>query len=358
MKRTLKLACRGRGLVSPNPLVGAVLVKEGGIVAEGYHHRYGDRHAEVEAIAAAQQDIRGSSLYVNLEPCSHQGKQPPCVSAIVESGISRVVVGTRDPNPRVNGNGIKYLRQHGIAVDVGVLEGACRELNAGFEKFIRTGLPLFTLKIAQTLDGRICGADGNSRWISSEGSRKYAHRMRAGNDAILVGVGTVLSDDPQLNVRKARGRDPYRVVLDSRLRTPLNSTMLNDSLTEKTFVATTGAADETRVRKVIDKGVTVWSLPDDHEGRVDMSALGRKLASSGMTSVLVEGGCQVFSSFLKSRLADRLEVFIAPKLLGSGLSALSDFGVSGLDESVRLRGFKAQRVGEDVLLKGTIEYSD
>jgi len=356
MKKTLKLARKGRGLVSPNPLVGAVVVKAGGIVAQGYHHRYGERHAEVEAITAAREDLQGSSLYVNLEPCSHHGQQPPCVLAIVESGIRRVVVGTTDPNPKVNGRGIKYLRQHGIEVKVGVLEDSCRALNAGFSKFIKTGLPFFTLKIAQTLDGRISGPDGNSKWISSEGSRTFAHRMRAENDAILVGIGTVLNDDPQLNVRRVRGMDPYRVVVDSHLRIPLNTKLLNDSLTPKTFIATTDAADEIRGRKVMDKGVTVWSLPANCDGQVDMRALGRKLVSVGITSVLVEGGSRVFSSLLKSGLADRLAVFIAPKLLGNGLSALSDFGVSGLDKSVVLGDYKSRRVGGDILLTGTIVY--
>ncbi len=356
IRRTLTLARKGQGLVRPNPMVGAIIVKNGCIVGRGFHRRYGSEHAEVVALESAREDVAGGTMYVNLEPCSHHGRQGPCTERIVAAGLRRVVVGVRDPNPLVNGSGVSFLRQHGLETRVGVLEDACGELNAGFFKFIVSGLPLFTLKIAQTIDGRISGADGNSRWISSERSRQEAHKLRSRHDAILVGIGTVLSDDPGLNVRLVKGLDPVRVVVDSRLRIPLSSKMLNDTGATRTIIATTQRADEEVVRKIAGRGADVWKLPETR-GQVDLPALARKLGGMGITSVLVEGGSQIFSSLLRARLADRVAVFVAPMILGDGLIGLSAVGVGGLHESLKLVKFKSTRIGEDILLTGNIEYS-
>lgn len=260
IKKTLKLAEKGRGKVSPNPLVGAVITKNSEIIAEGFHREFGDVHAEVAALDSAREDINGGTLYVNLEPCSHTGKQPPCVERIKNSGIKRVVIGMPDPNPLVNGKGIEFLRSRGLEVRVGVLEEACKDLNEGFFKHVKTGRPLVTLKIAQTLDGKIAAADGNSKWITSEKSRRLVHKMRSQNDAVLVGIGTVLKDNPRLNVRLVRGRDPKRIVLDSTLKISLNSNFLSKSLVEKTIIATTSKAPRDKSRLIKNLGATVWKI--------------------------------------------------------------------------------------------------
>ncbi|MFQ5706241.1 MAG: bifunctional diaminohydroxyphosphoribosylaminopyrimidine deaminase/5-amino-6-(5-phosphoribosylamino)uracil reductase RibD, partial [bacterium] len=230
IEKTLELAEKGRGLVSPNPMVGAVIVKNNGIIAEGFHQRFGGEHAEVVACNKARESVKGATLYVNLEPCSHYGKQPPCVERIVQQGIERVVIGTRDPNPIVDGSGIRFLQEHGVQVQAGVLENRCEHLNEAYFKYVKSGLPLTTLKIAQTLDGRIATKTGASKWITSEPARRYAHQLRSQNDAILVGIGTVLSDDPQLTVRLVEGVNPIRFVLDSLLRIPLSARILSKEL--------------------------------------------------------------------------------------------------------------------------------
>jgi len=249
IKKTLKLAEKGRSKVSPNPLVGAVITKKNEIIAEGFHREFGGVHAEVAALDSARQDVNGGTLYVNLEPCSHTGKQPPCVERIKSSGIKRVVIGTPDPNPLVNGKGIALLRKQGLEVKVGILEEACRNFNEAFFKHIKTNTPLITLKIAQTLDGKIATADGSSKWITSEKSRRLVHKMRSQNDVVLVGIGTVLKDSPRLNVRLVRGQDPKRIVLDSTLKIPLNSNFLTKPLVEKTIIATTSKASKEKMQQ-------------------------------------------------------------------------------------------------------------
>ncbi len=354
MHEVLRLAKKGRGRVSPNPMVGAVLVRDGQVIARGYHRRFGEHHAEVDAIGRAAGEVKGSSLYVNLEPCSHHGKQPPCTEQIVAAGIKVVVVGGEDPNPLVNGRGLSYLRQKGVQVRTGVLEAECKKVNAGFYKFMQQGLPYITLKIAQTIDGMISGADGNSKWISSSQSRKFTHKLRSENDAILAGIGTVLSDDPGLNVRLVRGRNPRRIVLDSRLRIPLEVTLLNDDNAHETIVATSEAAPAGKAEEIRARGAQVWRLPSCKTGGVQLKALCRKLAEVNVTSLLIEGGSQVFSAFLRSRLVDRLEIFVAPKILGDGLRALPGLNIAGLHDSLQLLDFRTRRVGPDVLLSGIL----
>lgn len=353
IKRTISLAKKGMGLVSPNPLVGSVIVKDGTAVAEGYHHRFGKEHAEVNAIRRSRENLAGATLFVNLEPCSHYGRQPPCVHAIVNAGIKEVVIGIKDPNPQVNGRGIDFLVSHGIHVRTGVLEEACRALNQGFIKAVTTGLPYVTLKIAQTLDGRIAGLDGKSKWITNEASRKYVHRMRRENDAVLVGIGTVLIDDPQLDVRLVRGISPKRIVLDSRLRISEQSLLLREPT--KTIVVTSPMSDPARRSEIQSLGAEVWTISEDSHARLDLAGVCRMAVSKGIHSILVEGGSAVFSSFIKNGLVDEVAVFIAPKILGDGLSAIEESGIAHLSSSLRLHQLRNKRFDDDVLIQGKVK---
>jgi diaminohydroxyphosphoribosylaminopyrimidine deaminase/5-amino-6-(5-phosphoribosylamino)uracil reductase len=352
MKRALKLARRGLGRASPNPMVGAVIVKEGRVLGEGYHRRFGGKHAEIEALDAATEDVRGATLYVNLEPCCHYGKKtPPCLDAILKRGFRRVVVGTVDPNPLVNGRSVDVLREKGVEARVGVLANECLRLNESFFKYICTGMPFVTLKWAQTLDGKTAAVGGQSRWISSEPSLKLAHRLRSTHDAVLVGVGTVVADDPRLTVRLVRGRNPVRVVVDSNLRVPLGAGILGDYHSAKTIIATTDQADEARVSAVRDRGVEVLKVAKDASGEVDMSELLRTLGENNISSVLVEGGAAVATSLIKGGLADKLVVIIGPKILGSGQCGVNDLGVADMEGALKLAIEKVFRSGDDLVVE-------
>jgi len=352
MKRALKLAGRGLGRTSPNPMVGAVIVKEGRVLGEGYHRRFGGKHAEIEALDAVTDDVRGATLYVNLEPCCHHGKKtPPCLDAILRYEFRRVVIGTVDPNPLVNGRSVDVLREKGVETKVGVLANECLRLNEVFFKYMWTGMPFVTLKWAQTLDGRTAAVDGQSRWISSEPSLKLAHRLRSTHDAVLVGVGTVIADDPQLTVRLVRGRSPVRVVVDSTLRVPLGAGILEDRHSARTVIATTDRADEARISAVRDMGAEVLKVAKDASGEVDMPELLRVLGERNISSVLVEGGAAVATSLIKRGLADKLVVIIGPKILGSGQSGVDDLGVAGMEGALRLVIEKVFRSGDDVVME-------
>jgi len=358
LQKALRLAERGKGWTSPNPMVGALVVKEGRIIGKGYHRRFGGNHAEVNAIEDAGQKAEGATLYVTLEPCCHYGKTPPCVERIIASGIKRVVIGTIDPNPMVNGRGVEILNQKGIKVVVGVLEQECRRLNRAYFKFITTGSPLVTLKFAQSLDGNIATKNGQSKWISNERSRKIAHQLRKEHDAVLVGLGTILTDDPQLTVRYVRGRNPYRVILDSRLRIPLESRVVSDGFVDKTILVTTPKAPHNKVELLQDRGVKVWVVDSDQRGRVNLNSLLPKLGQMGVTSVLVEGGNEVLTAMMKANLADRVVIFIAPVLLGEGIPALGDLGIKRIDEAVRLRNIQLKRIGGDLMVVADIRGDD
>jgi diaminohydroxyphosphoribosylaminopyrimidine deaminase/5-amino-6-(5-phosphoribosylamino)uracil reductase len=275
------------------------------------------------------------------------------VERIVERGIKRVVIGTSDPNPLVNGRGVKFLRDNDIEVKVGVFAEACIELNRAFFKYVKTGQPFVTLKIAQTLDGKIAASNGKPEWITSESSRKLVHKMRAEHDAVLVGIGTVLRDDPQLTVRYVRGENPKRIVLDSKLRIPLQSKLLADDFVSKTIVVTTEQASKRKAKQLESTGAAVWFLKS-RDGQVDIAALLRKMGREGIASVLVEGGSQIYSSFLKANLVDQVAIFIAPKILGKGVSAIQDLGISSVANSLLLRDFQKKRVGPDILLTGNL----
>jgi len=357
LKRAIRLARKGMGAVSPNPLVGSVIVKDGNIVGEGYHACFGKAHAEVVALRNAGEKAQGATLYVNLEPCCHHGKTPPCTDAIIKAGIKRVVIGMVDPNPLVNQQGIRILREHGIEVTAGVEEAACRELNRVFIKYITTRLPYVTLKIAQSLDGRIATATGNSQWITSEAARTLAHRIRSQNDAIVVGIGTVLADDPQLTVRLVKGKDPVRIVLDSRLRIPMTSQLLNAQHAHNTIIATV-SDDPEKIKRIKDRGAHVWLIEKDDQGQVSLSQLLKKIAGARMASVMVEGGARVATSFFRQHLVDHLILALAPKILGAGIEAIGDLGIQQVDDAIELKNLKIKKSTPDLVISADVVYRD
>jgi diaminohydroxyphosphoribosylaminopyrimidine deaminase/5-amino-6-(5-phosphoribosylamino)uracil reductase len=349
MQRAIRLAKKGEGRVSPNPMVGAVIVRNGRIIAEGYHPCCGENHAEINAIEKASEPLAGATFYVTLEPCSHYGRTPPCADALIACRPARVVVGTRDPNPMVSGKGIEILRRHSIETKVGVLAEACERLNEVFFRYVTTGIPFVTVKFAQTLDGRIATSTGHSRWISSPPSLRYAHRLRAAHDAILVGAGTVLRDDPELTCRLARGKNPLRIVVDSSLRSKPEATIFLPGQEARTLVVTTRRAPADRKRTLEARGVEVVETGEDPLGRVDLRELLSILGKRTVSSLLVEGGAGVITEFLREKLADRLVVIVAPKIAGQGINALGDLGITRMDEALRLSIRKISRKGDDLV---------
>ena len=357
IKQALKLARKGLGKTSPNPMVGAVIVKNDRIIGQGYHQRYGGNHAEVNAFQNASESPDGATLYVTLEPCSHYGKTPPCVDAIIQNHIGRVIIGTLDPNPQVNGRGVSILNQHGIETKVGVLEAECRDLNEAHFKFMTTGLPLVTLKFAQTLDGRIATATGDSQWISSEKFRRLAHQLRATHDAVMVGIDTVLADNPQLTVRLVKGRNPTRVVLDSRLRIPLDAEVVKNKEVAPTIIATTSHADEKKLSRLREMGIEVLIVKEDEKGEVDLKNLFRSLGKREISSVLVEGGASVITSLLLQNLADKLVVAIAPKIMGKGIEAVGELNIREVSQTLKLSFRKVYKMAEDLVIEARVNPS-
>jgi diaminohydroxyphosphoribosylaminopyrimidine deaminase/5-amino-6-(5-phosphoribosylamino)uracil reductase len=333
MRMALNLAKKGAPWACPNPLVGAVIVKNDRIIGKGYHRCYGENHAEINAIENATETVRGSTLYINLEPCSHLGKTPPCVDRLVKEKPARVVIGTVDPNPLVSGRGIATLKRHGIEIRTGVLGDQCREINEVFFKYIRTRIPFVTLKFAQSIDGKIATATGHSRWISSEPSRVFAHRLRSFNEAILVGSGTVVKDDPELTCRLVRGRDPLRVIVDSKLKIPLEARVLQEQDRAKTLVFTSAGHNKKKMATLSDRGIEVKVAG---LARVDLPAVLQELGKRQVSSLLVEGGAGVLTSFIRERLADRLIIISAPKIFGKGTDAIGDLAVRTVDQAIPL----------------------
>lgn len=350
MKLAIDLARKGRGYVSPNPMVGAVLVKNGKIVGKGYHKKFGGPHAEINAIKDAGRHVRGATLYVTLEPCCHAGKTPPCADTIIEHNIARVVIGTIDSNPLVSCRGMDSLRQSGLKVKTGVCQEECRRLNEMFFHYMETGMPYITLKFAQTLDGRIATSTGNSRWISSVASLKYAHQLRSEHDAILVGRKTVDRDDPELTVRHVRGRNPLRVVLDSGLMISEKAKLFKNISSAPTLIATVKKSSDPRFRKIAASGVDILSTRADRRGKVDLQYLFGMLAKRGISSVLIEGGSQIITSVLKNNLANRIVTVIAPKIIGQGVEAVGDLGIRNLDAAKKLSFQNIIHLGDDVII--------
>lgn len=352
MAEALALAEKGRGLTSPNPMVGALVVRDGIIIGSGWHQRAGGPHAEVYAIREAGDRTRGATLYVTLEPCCHYGKTPPCTELIIESGIARVVAAMKDDNPLVCGNGCASLEANGVTVDVGIMEAEARRLNEAFLKHISTGMPFVTLKLASTLDGYIADAGGKSKWITGPETRRRVHQWRAWSDTVMVGVGTVLADDPSLTVRDIDGCDPLRIVVDSRLRTPASAKILAGGTA---IVATTHHAGSDAKDRIEQTGAEVWIVEDDGDGRVSLSALMKRLGERSVISVFCEGGGVLAGSLLRDRLVDKVIFTMASKLLGDGLRAVSGAGIASLDDAVSLKDTEVETLGGDIIVTGYID---
>ena len=356
MARAISLARNGLGRTSPNPLVGAVIVRDGRIVAEGWHRKAGTPHAEIHALNMAGELARGATVYVSLEPCAHYGRTGPCAKALVEAGVSRVVVAMMDPNPKVAGKGIAILQEAGIEVTTGVLEQEARQLNEVFLKWMTTGLPFVALKNAMTLDGKIATAAGQSQWITNEASRYETHRLRDIYDGILVGINTALADNPSLTTRlkEYQGRNPVRIVVDSRARLPLTAKLVTDGAA-RTIVAVTEQAPAERVEALRSAGVEI--IVAGSSNHVDMQSLMEQLGAMKISSVLVEGGGSVNFSLLQAGLVDRVYAFIAPKLVGGrdALTPVEGEGFQELDRAVELENIQLRQLGSDVLLTGIVK---
>ena len=359
MREALRLARKGMGRTSPNPAVGAVIVHDGKIIASGYHKRAGDNHAEVEALAkmhgrAGEDDV----LYVTLEPCNHHGRTPPCTQAILEKGLKKVVVGMRDPNPEVAGSGCEFLARKGVEIKTGVLESECRELNEGYIKYVLTGRPYVVAKSAQTLDGGVATSSGHSYWVTNEMSRQFVHQLRNRLDGVMVGVGTVLADDPSLTTRlkRGRGRDPVRIIVDTHLRTPDSAKVLNSESSSETLMVVGPDVPVEHLRRVEKKGVSILTCPTK-EGRIDLGILLNLLGGMNMTSVLVEGGAAIMASLINEGLIDKFYIFKAPKILGGndGMPMASGSGPQKMDAALRLKDISVRRFGDDVLISGYVD---
>ena len=356
MKRALTLAKKGLGKTSPNPAVGCVIVKNGKIVGEGWHKKAGGPHAEIHAMEKAGVEARGADVYVTLEPCSHTGKTPPCSEALIRAGVKRVVAGMSDPNPQVNGGGLAALEKAGITTLCGILESDCRAINLPFIKRITTGAPYVTYKCAMTLDGNIATVTGDSRWISCDESRKYVHKMRSRMDAIMVGVDTIITDNPQLTVRHVNGKDPLRVIVDTRLRTPESVNVLNGQLSSGTIIATTESNPRVHLR-YLKLGATIL-VCDYYDGRVSMKDLLQKLGAMGVQSILLEGGSHLAGSMLQHGLIDELVIFVAPKIIGSnGFAPFTLQGITSMAQAIKLDFTDVCRIGSDIIVTAHPELS-
>jgi diaminohydroxyphosphoribosylaminopyrimidine deaminase/5-amino-6-(5-phosphoribosylamino)uracil reductase len=357
MRLALELAGQGRGWTRPNPLVGAVLVKDGEVIGTGYHERFGGPHAERAALEACPADMSGATLYVTLEPCCHHGKTPPCTDIIIEKHITRVVAGTLDPNPLVAGRGAELLRENGIAVESGVLEAECAALNKIFFHYITTKMPFVTVKFAATLDGKIAARRGERSMITGEAAQKRAHEARRDHAAILAGIGTVLADDPLLTCRIENAQNPLRVIVDSRLRIPLSSRLVRSAAEAPLLVATLAPdTPEKAAKKAALEALGVEVLVTDEDfGRVALDNLMAMLAARGIDSVLCEGGASVNSSILKKRLAQNLQIYIGAKFSGGGPESLCPFeGDFPPDINFSLKN--PERLGNDALLEYDLGY--
>lgn len=347
----LALALARRSRPSPNPQVGAVVVRDGVVIGRGHHEVCGGPHAEINALAEAGAAARGADLYVTLEPCCHRGQTGPCTEQIQASGVGRVVVGVVDPDPRVSGRGIVCLEERGFEVVRGLREEACRSLLAGYFVHRSHGRPLIQLKAAITVDGRIATAGGRSRWISGEASRAWAHELRAEADAVLVGVETVLADDPLLTVRHVAGRNPVRVVLDSRLRTPVGSRLVASAAEAPVLLVHTAAGRAAAPGFDGIEGVERLECPEAQGGGVDLARLAERLGDRGVLSLLVEGGARVHGAFVAAGLADLATLFVAPRVFGSGLGWLDLAGVETTDDGPALEFLRAEPLGQDLALR-------
>ncbi len=357
MRMALNLAKKGQGYTSPNPMVGAVVVKAGEVVGRGYHHAVGLTHAEVNAIEDAGIKARGATLYVNLEPCNHTGRTPPCTRKILETGIKRVVVAMADPHTTAGG-GAAFLRQHGIEVLTGVCEKQATKLNEVFVKFVTTGRPFVTIKCAATLDGRIATRTGDAKWVTGKKARRFVHRLRHAVDAILVGIGTIRADNPQLTARldSKKGVDPIRIVLDTHLSISPDARVLKLDSDSDTILVVGPSVSEAKKNRMVGKGVRLVEQPLKN-GQIDMKSLMVRLGSMDVASLLVEGGSRILASAFHSGIVDKALFFYAPKILGGddGMPICRGQGPALMKDSIRLKDLRIQRFDKDVLIEGYIE---
>jgi diaminohydroxyphosphoribosylaminopyrimidine deaminase / 5-amino-6-(5-phosphoribosylamino)uracil reductase len=354
MHRALDLAEKGRGQASPNPMVGAVIVRDGRIIGEGYHEGVGGPHAELSALRATETRTQGSTMYVTLEPCSFHGRTPPCADAVIEAGITRVMVAMTDPDKRVAGTGIIRMREAGITVGVGLMETEARHLNRPYIHHRTNGQPYTLLKLAQTLDGRIATQTGHSQWITGEEARRHTHLMRRDADAVLVGIGTVLADNPKLTVRHVEGRQPKRIILDSMARTPISSHILDTEA--PTTVCVTDAAPPDRMTALQETGTEILVLPSAPSGHIDLQALKQTLGAQQILTLMIEGGSQVATAFLNAQAVDQIACFIAPLIIGTGIEAISNLNITHISQAIQLQDTEIKQLGKDLLLTGYPTY--
>lgn len=354
MKRALALAETAVGHTSPNPMVGCVVVKDGVVITEGCHEKYGAFHAERNALTRCSEDVKGADLYVTLEPCCHHGKTPPCTEIIIERGIGRVFVGAMDPNPKVAGRGVQILREHGVKVETGILESECLRLNEIFFHFITTGAPFVAMKYAMTLDGKIAAFTGDSKWVTGETARRHVQFLRKKYSGILVGVDTVVADDPMLNCRMWDGVDPVRIICDTHLRIPPNCRIAQTAGEIRTIVAHAADADRNRAAELMSAGVELWEFDTDQEGHISIRELFVRLGQEGIDSVLVEGGGTIHGSLLGCGLINRVYAYIAPKLIGGAKakSPVEGAGISKMESARVLSDTEILSLGEDVCITG------
>lgn len=353
MRECLRLARRGAGRVSPNPMVGAVIVHQGRIIGRGWHQQYGGPHAEVFAIQSVKHPdlLSESTLYVNLEPCSHYGKTPPCTDLIIEKKIPRVVIGCKDPFKKVAGRGIKKLQEAGVSVTIDVLKEEAEQLNEAFIKYHTKGLPFVALKLAQSLDGKIATKTKESKWITSEAARAYTHQLRAEYDAVMIGTGTALADNPLLTVRAVKGRNPIRILLDRKLRVPLHANLFNQDAPTILFTSRVNRKHP-KINALHRLGVQTHFITEKND-ELSLPQVMEQLYEAKILSVLVEGGAKLFASFLRAKLCDKLYLFVAPKILGAdALSGIGQLNLKHLSDSILLHRLSLKLLEETLLIEG------
>jgi len=355
MRKALELAKRGEGYTSPNPMVGALIVKNGEIISSGYHKYFGGPHAEINALKDAGRQVEGATIYVNLEPCSHYGKTPPCSLALIKAGIKKAVIAMEDPNPLVAGRGIKQLKKAGIEIKSGVLEKEARDLNEVFIKYISSDYPFIYLKMAQTLDGFLASKNGDSKWISNKKARLYTHKLRHKVDAILVGINTLINDNPRLTTRltDGTGKDSLRIVLDTKLKIPLHARIINQQSSADTLIVTAKDINKEKKERLINKqGVEILSLDLEENNEIPLKVLLKILHERNISSILVEGGGKINYSFLNNNLIDKLYAFIAPKILGGrdGISVFNGIGPESIKKAIYLQEVEYKILDDNIVL--------
>ena len=362
MKLALELAKKGIGRVHPNPMVGAVIVKDGKILGQGYHKKCGEGHAEVNAFKDAEEkneNVEGAEMYVTLEPCSHFGKTPPCADKIIEKKISKVFIGTLDPNPLVAGRGVKKLKDAGIYVEYGILESECYKLNEVFMKYIVKKEPFVVMKTGMSLDGKIATYSGESKWITEEKSREDVHNLRNELTGIMVGINTVLKDNPQLTCRVNGGRNPIRIIVDSTLKIPIDCKIVNTAKEVETIIATTDKANLDKINSLEDKGVKIIVVPSKN-GKVNLKELMTILGKLKIDSILLEGGGTLNFSALEEGIVDKVKIYIAPKIIGGkdSKTPIEGKGIDNLKDAFKITNLSVSTIGEDILVEGYVEKGD